>query len=123
MMRRRRKIGSRLALTLIVIILFLVMIQTFQLTQGQSGTSNSPWNLSLQIQNDQNVTTNTFSPFDQVFLNANVTYENASQPNILVTFKIQSPTSTNITLAAVTNSQGIAVSSFRLPILLPKIKI
>lgn len=107
---------SRVLVAFTVITLSLIMIQTAQLTQAQSGTSIQPWALSMQIQNAQNITTDTFSPYDQVLLSANVTYNNASQPNILVTFKVQGPASTtNITQTAVTNAQGIAASSFRLP--------
>ena len=121
--QKKTKKNSCFVEALIIIVLSLLIIQTIQVTQAQDATSNGSWALSFQIQNGQNVTTNTFTPFDQIQLNAYATYHNASQPDLLVTFKIQGPSGTtnpiNITQVAVTNSQGIAESSFVLPVQAP----
>ncbi len=108
---------------LVLLLLSLTVVQTIQLTYGQTQNagSNNPWAINLQAQKiGQNTTSNTFAPFDQILLSANVTYNNASQPDILVSFQVNSPTNSinpiNITRIEITNSSGEAAFAFRLPI-------
>ncbi len=118
-----RKRKSQLACASLILLLSLILIQSIyaiQVTNAQSTTANGQWALSFQIQKvGQNTTSNIFTPFDQIQLTANVTYRNATQPDILVTFKVQGPSNaanpTNITTVATTNATGQAESVFRLP--------
>jgi len=112
-----RKILKLLVKILPILFLALIIIPTTQTTHAQ--TTNNPWAIKLQILNDQNVTANLFRPFDSVQLRANVTYNNASQSNVLVFFKVIGPSSTpiNITRIETTNQNGLAELSFRIPIL------
>ena len=121
MARRKSNTSQRLAYALLLLFLSLTLIQTIQTGQAQTNNSNNQWAITLQTQKvEQNTNTTTFSPFDQIQLSANVTYRNAPQPDILVTFNVQGPTSSistaNITRIETTNSTGQAQFSFRLPI-------
>ncbi len=104
---------------MLILAVCLAIIPTIQLIQAQTTATNNQWALSFQIQNTQNTTSNTFTPFDQIQLSAQVTYGNATQPNILVTFKVYSPSnspnSINITRIATTDANGDAGCSFQLP--------
>ena len=107
----------------LILLLSLILIQSIyaiQVTNAQNTTANGQWALSFQIQKlGQNSHKQHFTPFDQIQLTANVTYRNATQPDILVTFKVQGPPNaanpTNITTVATTNAAGQAESVFRLP--------
>ncbi len=105
---------------IIMVVLFLVLPYTIQFTHAQA-SGNDKWALNFQIMNAQNATSTTFAPFDEIKFSANVTYSNASQPDILVTFKVQGPTESqnpiNITRIATTSSSGEAECSFFLPIM------
>ena len=116
---QRRKKKSQLAYVSLILLLSLAIIQTIQITNAKDTTTNNQWTLNFWIANAQNVTSSTFTPFDQIQLYANVTYNNATVPDILVTFKVQGPTNSanpiNTTIIASTNAAGVANSSFRLP--------
>ncbi len=117
---KNRTTQKQLAQIILVILLSLTVIQTIQVTRAQNSTSNNQWALGFQILNNQNVTNNVFTPFDEIQLFANVTYGNATQPDILITFKVQGPSNSsdpiNITRIATTNANGIAACSFHLPV-------
>jgi hypothetical protein len=120
---QRRKGKSQLAYASLILLLSLILILStyiIQVSNAESTTKNGQWALSFQIQKvGQNTARTTFSPFDKIQLDANVTYGNATQPDILVTFKVQGPSSgakpINVTMIATTNATGQAESSFRLP--------
>ena len=86
-------------------------------TANARATSN-PWAVKLQILNNQNVTASVFNPFDLVQLRANVSYNNASQPDVLVSFNIIGPSANPIKITRIetTKANGEAEFSFRLPI-------
>ncbi len=117
---QRRKRKSQLVYLSLILLLSLAIAQAFQITQGQTTKTGNQWALSFSILNGQNVTSSTFTPFDQIQLYSTVTYGNATQPDILVTFKVQGPTNSanpmNITTIGTTNAKGVANSSFRLPV-------
>lgn len=115
---QRRKRESQLAYLSLILLLSLALIQTIQITQAQDTTTKNPWAINLQILNDKNTTANIFHPFDLIQLRANVTYDNASQPDILVTFNVTGPSSnpTSIIRIETTQANGEAEFSFRLPI-------
>lgn len=114
--KQKRKISTQLVYASLILILALAIIQTIQITRAQSAASNDPWALSFSVQNAQNVTSSTFSPFSQIQLLATVTYSNASQPDTLVAFEVQNPSNTmNITDIGTTNDAGQTDFSFRLP--------
>jgi hypothetical protein len=118
-MNFNRKIKAKWVYLTVILLLSLTLIQAVQFTYAQS--TNSPWAIGLKTQKiGQNSTSNVFAPFDQIQLNATVTYSNASQPNMLVTLMVEGPTnsSNQIKIARIetTNSKGIATFSFRLPI-------
>lgn len=106
------------SLLLILLIAFSILL-TAQIAHASSdtGPTGNQWALSLQVEKNGQITTdNFFSPFDQIALCANVTYGNASQPNVLVAFKAQDPSNTlNITDIETTNITGQAELSFRIP--------
>lgn len=110
------KINKRTSFVLVALALLLILTQTSQLAHGQ----NFQWAVNLSILNAQNAPAATLAPFDEIQLVATVTYGNATQPNILVTFKVQEPTNasyqTVITRIEPTNASGIASFTFRLPI-------
>jgi ribosomal protein L7/L12 len=116
--QNKRKIGSKFVNVLLILLLSLALTQTFQIIHGQNTSTSNQWGLSLLVENAQNVT--TFAPFDQIQLLANVTYSNASQPDILVYFNVTGPQNsrnpTAITRIEMTNATGEAGFSFRLPI-------
>ena len=117
-MKYREIRKKRMGYLVLALLLFLAASQALQVTYGQNSTQNNPWALSFQIlKNGQNAVNSSFAPFDQIQLFAKVTYENASVPNILVTFKAQSlSNSANVTRIISTNATGEAEFSFRLPI-------
>jgi hypothetical protein len=104
----------------LILLISLALVQTIQIIHAQNTATKNPWAINLWIANAQNGTSTTFAPFDQIQLCANVTYSNATQPDILVYFNVTGPsTSVNptiITRIETTNSSGEAVFSFRLPI-------
>lgn len=111
-----QKTRTRIIHGLLIIALSIALTQAIQITHAQTSTNNG-WTLNLSIENGQNIATTTFSPFDQIEVRANVTYENATVPNILVTFKVQGlSNSVNITRIETTDANGQAEFSFRLPI-------
>ncbi len=85
-------------------------------------TQTDQWKMDLKIfKNGEPIKNNsTLAPFDQVELVANVTYRNAGQPNVLVTFNVEGLASgankTTITRIEPTNDTGQSKFSFRLPI-------
>ncbi len=107
---------------MLILIVTLTINQTFQVINAQSTSTNNQWAIALFVQNGQNLTNtnSSFAPFDQVQLYANVTFGNASQPDILVSFNvtgpINSPNINKITRIETTNASGIAGFTFRLPI-------
>src|SRR5208283_4569585 len=119
--QKRGKINKRLAHALLILLLSIAIIQTIQVThcQNENTPSNNQWALNFQIQTGQNATTNAFTPFYQIQLSANVTYRNATQPDILVTFKVQGPSNSpnqiNITRIETTNANGETECALRLP--------
>lgn len=119
--QEKAKANSLLVNVLLVLLLALVLNQTFQVTHAQDdNTSNNQWAMNFLVENNQNVTNTTFAPFDQIQLIAMVTYGNASQPNILVSFNVTGPSNSSIpnriTRIETTDSNGEASFSFRLPI-------
>ena len=121
--KKKRKTSRRLIQILPILVLSFAIIQTTELTHAQ--TTDNPWALKLQILNSQNATASVFNPFDQIQLCANVTYDNASQPDVLVSFNVLGPSvnSTNNTVNTIkinriemTQANGEAEFSFRLPI-------
>ncbi len=119
--QKTRRTNKQLVNTMLILLVSLAIIPTIQVIQAaQTTTSNNQWALSFQIQNAQNTTSSTFTPFDQIQLSAQVTYGNATQPNILVTFKVLSPSNSpnaiNITRIAATDANGDAECSFQLPV-------
>ena len=124
MEKHRKILGSVAKKTVcvaVIIFLSLMLIQIAPVALAQSQNSSSNWGLKIQVSKvGANVTGTGFAPFDQIQLSANVTYNNASQPNILVSFQVQSPTGSidpiNITRIEATNSSGEAAFPFRLPI-------
>jgi len=114
--QKTKKISKQLVYILPILLLSLAIIQTTQITHAQ--TTNNPWAINLQILNDQNTTANIFNPFDLIQLCANVTYNNATQPDILVTFNVIGPSPNPISIARIetTQANGEAEFSFRLPI-------
>ena len=117
--KKSRGNNQQLVYTLLILLLSLTLIQTIHVIQAQTISQNNQWALSFQIRNGQNSTSTTFNPFDQIQLFAQVTYGNATQPDILVTFKVQSPSNSpnamNITRITATNANGDAECSFQLP--------
>jgi hypothetical protein len=118
---KRAKTYNRLVHVLLILLLSLAITQTIQAAYGQNNaTSNNKWAMSLFIENGQNGSNITFTPFDQIQLIANVTYGNATQPDILVYFNVtgpaNAPSPNRITRIETTNSSGKAGFSFRLPI-------
>lgn len=105
---------------LIYVMPILLLALSFPLTAQmiKAQTTSTPWALKLQVLNDQNTTAGVFQPFDQVQLLAKVTYNNASQPDVLVSFEIVGPSSNPINIARTetTKANGEATFSFRLPI-------
>ena len=116
---KKTKKLSRIAYAVAIMLIFSwAFIQSTQIIEAQ--TQNSPWAMTLQIQQaDQNSTTSAFSPFNQIQLSTNITYNNESQPNILVSFNVQGPigstSTTNITRIQATDIKGKASFVFRLP--------
>ena len=115
--KTRQTSASKIMCLMLILLVSLLVIQAFQPINAQNSASNQ-WALTLQTQKvGDNTTSSTFSPFDQIQLTANVTYGNASQPDVLVYFAVQSPSnSTALARTETTNSQGQAQFSFRLPI-------
>ncbi len=113
---KAKKIYKHLAYVLPILILSLALIQTIQTTHAQ--TTTNPWAIKLQILNNQNTTATAFQPFDPIRVRATVTYNNASQPDVLVSFNIVGPSAdpTKITRIETTTTNGQAEFSFRLPI-------
>ena len=116
---KSRRISRLQVYALTVLILSLALAQVPSLTQAQRAQNNQ-WSLSFYSTNAQNVARKTFLPFDQIQLVASVAYGNASQPGILVAFKVRGPTDavdqTNITRIIPTDNEGQAEFEFRLPI-------
>jgi uncharacterized protein YukE len=112
------KTTRKITYTIAIIALSLIVIQSIQITKAQNQATDQ-WALSFSVENAQNVTSTSFTPFDQIRLSSTVTYGNASVPDLLVTFKVQGPTGSanpmNITSIAKTNAAGVADSTFRLP--------
>ena len=100
--------------------IFLILLLSFSLPilNQTVHASGSQWALSLQVEkNGQVVSDSAFAPFDLISLAANVSYNNSTQPNVLVSFKIQDPAnSMNITRTETTDSNGQAQLIFHLPI-------
>ena len=122
-LKKTRKVLRQLVQILPILILSFAIIQTVQVAHAQ--TTSNPWAIKLQVLNGQNATASVFNPFDQIQICANVTYNNASQPDVLVTFNVAGPSvnSTNntvntikITRIEMTQANGEAEFSFRLPI-------
>jgi hypothetical protein len=121
-MTYKKNLSAQRVCVVLFVLLSISILQTNQLTfaQNQNSTQN-PWAMSLKAQEvGQNNINGIFSPFDQIQLIANVTYNNAAQPNILVTFQAGGPVNAsnpiNITRIETTNSSGIAAFPFRLPV-------
>jgi hypothetical protein len=121
--QRPKKTSKQLIQILPILLLSLAIIQTVQVTHAQ--TTSNPWAIKLQVLNGENATASVFNPFDQIQLCANVTYDNASQPDVLVSFNVVGPSvnSTNntvntikITRIEMTQANGEAEFSLRLPI-------
>jgi len=116
---KSRRISRLHVYALAALMLSLAASQVPLLTRAQSTQSNQ-WSLGFYSTNAQNVPSKSFSPFDQIQLVANVTYGDASQPGILVAFKVHGPTDavdqTNITRIVSTDNDGEAGFEFRLPI-------
>ena len=114
-----KKASSKKTFALIMVLVAFSLLQICQIAyvSGQTSSSNQ-WAMAIQIQEaGQNSASTVFAPFDQIQLYANVTYGNLAQPNMLVSFKVESPTnSVNITRIETTNSSGIAQFVFRPPI-------
>ena len=109
-----------------VFLVFFIMLFALQISQSFSGlvsaqTNNTQWAINLQIQKNGQAAS-TFSPFDLIQVSANITYGGASASDILVTFNIQNPSTTNsvnVTRIVATNASGIALFSMRLPMETP----
>lgn len=118
-MRKQKtgKISKQLLYVLLILLLSLSLTQTVHITHAATVSSN-PWGIKLQILNWQDQPANVFSPFDFVQLCANVTYDNASQPDVLVAFNVIGPSPNPINISAIqpTQANGGAEFSFRLPI-------
>lgn len=76
--------------------------------------------MSLQTQLlGGNVTSTFFTPFDQIQIEAKVSYDNASQPDMMVYFNVTGPIGTTnptvVNRIETTNSSGQASLVFRLP--------
>ncbi len=104
---------------LLILLLSPFLTQIVQTTHAQTINQNN-WAITLQAQKaGQNSPSNVFAPFDQIQLTTNVTYNNAPQPDVLVTFQVQGPFGSidliNITRIQMTDSNGQAGFSFRLP--------
>jgi len=120
--KKTRKTINLLIQLLPILFLSLAIIQTTQIARAQ--TTDSPWGLKLQVLNSQNETETVFNPFDQIQLRANVTYNNASQPDVLVTFAVAGPSVNSTSNAGnpirivrieMTQANGEAEFSFRIP--------
>lgn len=115
---KAKKMSKQLVRIMPVLFLALAIIQTAQTTQfTQAQATSSPWALKLQILNGQNTTATVFNPFSLVQLCANVTYDNSSQPDVLVSFQVTGPSAEPITISRIeeTGANGLAAFSFRLP--------
>ncbi|MCW3983823.1 MAG: hypothetical protein NWE96_07485 [Candidatus Bathyarchaeota archaeon] len=107
-----------------LIIISLILIVTLSFSSEKLGKAESS-NLGVQLTissavDGKPVNTNyTFSPLDVVYINANVTYSNQAQANVFVTFKASGPANktnpTTVIRSAVTDQNGIANISFRIP--------
>ncbi len=115
--QKTKKLSRKLVQFLPIVILALAIIQTTQITIAATATSN-PWAIKLLLLNDQNVNASVFQPFDFIHLCADVTYNDASQPDVLVSFNIVGPSTSPINIARIetTNATGMAEFSFRLPV-------
>jgi hypothetical protein len=113
--QKTKKTLKRLIYVLPILLLALSIPQTAQTVHAQ--TTSTPWAIKLQILNDQNTTASIFQPFDQVQLLAKVTYNNASQPDVMVSFKVVGPSSNliNIEKIETTKANGEVTFFFRLP--------
>jgi hypothetical protein len=114
-----RKTTKKIPFAIAIIVLSLIAVQSIQITRGLNGGAEQ-WGLSFSAENAQNVTSTSFTPFEQIQLSSTVTYGNASVPDLLVTFKVQGPTGSanpiSITTIGKTNAAGVADSAFRLPV-------
>ena len=121
-MKKATKFSAKKIFGLALIVLAAaLLIQTIQVTFAQSQNPTVNWSLKLQVSDvSTNASGSVFAPFDQIQLTAKVTYNNASQPDILVSFQVNSPSQTtnpvNITRIETTNSTGQASILFRLPV-------
>ena len=118
--QKTRKISLQISYVLLILLLSIATVQSIQVSNAQNTTTNSKWALSLSIENGQNSSSPTFAPFDQIQLLSTVTYNNASQPDILVYFNVTGPiyasNPSKISRVGTTNSSGEAGFLFRLPI-------
>lgn len=113
-MRNRKK--EKTVQTLMIIIICLTAVESLHSIHAET-SSNTQWNLDLQLQNSQNQTLTDFSPFEEIKLIGTVTYGNATQPNVLITFKVENPIGVlNITKVLPTDNQGQAECLIRLPV-------
>ena len=116
---KRGKICRLLVYVMLIVIASFAVTQSIQNVHAQ--TSGSLWGMTIQIQKvGQNSTSSTFAPFDPIQINANVTYNNASQPDILVYFNVTSPAGSpnqiSMTMIGTTNSSGQTGCTLRMPI-------
>jgi hypothetical protein len=113
-----KKLNRKKSCMICVAIVLLVTLQSaafLPMAYSSTGDSEGQWGLGFSI---QNAAGNVFAPFDTIQLKANVTFDNASIPDVLVTVRIQGPlgNSMNITRVIKTDSSGTATLLFRLPI-------
>ena len=116
----RQSRSAKVVYLMLILLISSSIMQTVVTAQGQTAKLGD-WALTLQTQAiGQNTTSPILAPFDQVQLNSNVTYNNATQPDILISLQIQGPIGatnpTTITRIETTNSTGQAGFTFRLPI-------
>ena len=119
MAHQKTRICKQLVCVMLVLLVCVAVNQTIQIAHAQ--TTASQWGMNLQIQKvGANSTSSVFSPFDQVQLNAAVTCNNASQPDMLVYFNVTgpigAPNPTIISRVETTNASGETGFSFRFPI-------
>ncbi len=122
---RKNKTTCQALCIFAIVLVALSALLTGEFTNAIDDTSSSnlQWAMEFGIQNAnpnaEESVSDVFATLDMVRLYANVTYNGAPQPNMLISFKVHGPATSdgpiNITRIATSNADGLAEFSFRIP--------